>query len=178
MPQGSHTPGREQLCTHAQPPLWETAGPTLSQRTDRGRGRTSPALLFRVHLGHSPVPTDLPAGTVGKVKGDDDHHTCVITSAIGLAYQTFTGPSISSFKPFPTQKYTASWFLFSCSEIQCVSQDLPTSCHPERKAGPCKRGFLLYDTSLHERASLRWSVSDCQDKGNCKLESSLATRST
>lgn len=58
----------------------------------------------------------LPTGVVGKVKGDDDHHTCVITSAIGLAYQTFTGPSISIFKPFPP-KYTASWFLFSCSEI-------------------------------------------------------------
>lgn len=48
-----------------------------------------------------------PAGTVGKVKGDGNHHTCVITSAIGLAYQTFTGPSISMFKPFPSE-YTAS----------------------------------------------------------------------
>lgn len=46
-----------------------------------------------------------PAGSEGKVQGDDDHHTRVITSAIGLAHQTFTGPRISSFKPSPLQLY-------------------------------------------------------------------------
>lgn len=159
-------------CAHMLSPHYEKpqVQPSLRGLTGVEGGQALPSCSECIWGTHPSVPTDLPAGTVGKVKGDDDHHTCVITSAIGLAYQTFTGPSISSFKPFPPKKYTASWFLFSCSEIQCVSQDLPTSCHPERKAGPCKRGFLLYDTSLHERASLRWLVSDCQDKGNCKLE--------
>lgn len=124
---------------------------------DRRGGRTSPAHLSRVPP-QALTRAHPPAGMVGKVKGDDDHHTCVITSAIGLAYQTFTGPSISIFKP-SSPRYTASWFLFSCSEIQCVNQDLPTSRHPERGAGPYPRGFLLCDPSLQERASLSWFLT-------------------
>ena len=156
MPQGSHKPGREQPHTCARLQLSEAAGPALLGRTGEEVGQAQPTCpecppqaLTHAHP---------PAGMVGKVKGDDDHHTCVITSAIGLAYQTVTGPSISIFKP-SSPRYTASWFLFSCSEIQCVNQDLPTSRHPERAAGPYPRGFLLCDPSLQERASLSWFLT-------------------
>lgn len=113
-------------------------------------GQALPTFPTRPWGVHPRPPTSWHSG---EGQGDDDHHTCVITSAIGLAYQTFTGPSISIFKPFPP-KYTASWFLFSCLEIQCVNQDLPTSRHLERGAGPYTQGFLLCDPGLQERESL------------------------
>lgn len=104
----------------------------------------------------------------GGGQGDDDHHTCVITSAIGLAHQTFPGPSISIFKPFPP-KHTASWFLFSCSEIQCVSQDLPAVVW--RGGQDLIHELFCCVTPVYKREC--HSVGVCQLKGNnSKLEES------
>lgn len=151
MPQGSHKPGVGNSCAHVPSPICRKqqvqpswGGPARRSDEPSPLVQSAPEALTHAHP---------PAGTVGTVKGDDDHHTCVITSAISLAYQTFTGPSISIFKPFSPQ-YTASWFLFSCSETQCVNQDLPTSRHPERRAGPYPQGLLLRDPSLRERTSV------------------------
>lgn len=93
MPQGSHKPGRGQPC-----PSCVGEGRSSPPGEDQRGGSDEPCWLVQ--------SVRLPPAGMGweRFKGDDDHHTCVITSAIGLAYQTLTGPSISIFKPFPPQK--------------------------------------------------------------------------
>ena len=78
------------------PAVWARAGPALLERTSE-EGQTSPA-------GLSGAFACRPQAWGGKGLKVMTITTPVITSAIGLAYQTFTGPSISIFKPFPTPK--------------------------------------------------------------------------
>lgn len=63
----------------------------------------SPCLPPRAHA-HAPLPADMR-----EVKGDDNHRACVITSTIGLAYQTLTGPGTSVSEPPPP----THWYLVS-----------------------------------------------------------------
>lgn len=162
MPQGSHKPGRGQPC-----PSCVGEGGSSPPGEDQRGGSDEPCWLVQ--------SVRLPPAGMGweRFKGDDDHHTCVITSAIGLAYQTLTGPSISIFKPFPPPKKN-TLLPDSCSAVLKYSVYIRTSLPAVilgGEAGPCKQGFLGCDASLQageRRSDSR--ISDCQAKGSCKLE--------
>lgn len=93
---GSEQPGMCYVCHMCGPSLrrqyvwpprrgWARTAAWPAQRPGLPR---SPCLPPRAHA-HAPLPADMR-----EVKGDDSHQACV-TSTIGLAYQTLTGPGIS-----------------------------------------------------------------------------------
>lgn len=121
VPRGSHKPGRGQPLTW---PLRNGAQWVAHwEGTSKVTGQVSLAHLECSRACTRPPPAHRYSG---KGQGDNDRHTCVITSVIGLRYQTFTGPSISfifchSCLPLPLQ-HTVSWFLFDrCPPYQLSS---------------------------------------------------------
>lgn len=92
----------------------------------------------RAHA-HAPLPADMR-----EVKGDDSHHACVVTSTIGLAYQTLTGPGISVSEP-PSPSALVPGF---CAAVLSGAHQNPAASGRDEGSGTGP--FLLSDASLHK----------------------------
>lgn len=141
------------------PHAWAQPQKTVCLAPPRGWARTaawpaqrpglprSPCLPPRAHA-HAPLPADMK-----ELKGDGSHHACVVTSTIGLAYQTLTGPGISVSEP-PSPSALVPGF---CAAALSGAHQNPAASGRDEGSGTGP--FLLSDASLHkENITLRRSV--------------------